>query len=186
MGALPHLVKFNKFPPLRFPRHHRPLSFSFPLPFYLYRVLKAAQRDRAAQYPYSSDPLADEVASRLLDRLEDCTRSFPRALILGGAGLQVLHALSSGRGGVESATLVDTSPGMLRRAEKEWNDLALKNNGGGGGNGTVTPKAEFVLADPVKEMLPVDPGTYDVVISCLGLHWVNDVPVSRKKKQHFF
>lgn len=159
-------------------------SLSYPFSFLFYRVLKAAQRDRAAQYPYSSDPLTDEVASRLVDRLEDCTRSFPRALVLGGAGLQVLHALRGGRGGVESATLVDTSQGMLHRAQREWNSSPSENlNSGVADNdrNSVCPKAEFVLADPTKEVLPVDPGSFDVVISCLGLHWVNDVPVSTSK-----
>lgn len=130
------------------------------------RILKAAHRDRAALYPAEPDPLADEVASRLVDRLEDCTASFPKALVLGGAGLQVLRELRNGRGGVESATLVDTSAGMLRRAEKAWKEESL------------SLPTEFLLADPHKELLPVDPGMFDVVISCLGLHWVNDVPVS--------
>ena len=31
----------------------------------------------------------DEVADRLLDRLEDCTRTFPKAVVLGGGGAQV-------------------------------------------------------------------------------------------------
>lgn len=150
------------------------------MPFY--RVLKAAQRDRAAHYPYSQDPLTDEVASRLVDRLEDCTRSFPKALILGGAGLQVIHALRGGRGGVESATLVDTSQGMLHRAQRQWNSRPSENLDSGIADKIFdAPKAEFVLADPTKEMLPVDPASFDVVISCLGLHWVNDVPVSTYK-----
>lgn len=132
-------------------------------------VLKAAQRDRAARYPAEPDPLTDEVAGRLVDRMEDCTRRFPRALVLGGAGLAVLHALRGGRGGVEAATLVDTSQGMLDRARREWAAATAATPG---------PTADFVLADAERELLPVDPGTYDVVISCLGLHWVNDVPVS--------
>ena len=130
------------------------------------RVLKAAHRDRAAQYPAEPDPLSDEVASRLVDRLEDCTASFPKALVLGGAGLQVLRELRNGRGGVESATLVDTSDGMLKRAEKACQEESI------------SLPTEFVLADPQKELLPIDPGSFDVVISCLGLHWINDVPVS--------
>ena len=42
--------------------------------------------------PVSPAPLApgqDEVAERLVERLEDCTRKFPSALVLGGAGAQV-------------------------------------------------------------------------------------------------
>lgn len=83
----------------------------------------------------------------------------------------MLRALRGGRGGVETATLVDTSQGMLDRARREWAAAAA-------GPG---PTAEFLLAETERELLPVEPDTYDVVISCLGLHWVNDVPVSREE-----
>ena len=157
------------------------------------RILKASQRDRAAHYPAEPDPLTDEVAARLVDRLEDCTKSFPRALVLGGAGLQVLRALRGGRGGVESAALVDTSQGMLDRAAQEFND-SRSSRGSSGGENKNNFHVDFILADPEKELLPVEPAEFDVVISCLGLHWVNDVPVryrekynilSRKKKSLF-
>eukprot|EP00887_Chlorella_sp_A99_P004594 scaffold4.g4594.t1 len=71
--------------------------------------LKARHRDRAAREPVGTDPLLDEVAERLLDRLEDCTRSFPRAVVLGGAGAQVLERLGGGRAGIESVAYLDTS-----------------------------------------------------------------------------
>ena len=88
----------------------------------------------------------------------------------------MLHALRGGRGGVESATLIDTSQGMLDRVKKE-----LNSNKNGENTMGFPENVEYVLADAEKEMLPVDPGTFDVVISCLGLHWVNDVPVSNRK-----
>lgn len=43
----------------------------------------------------------DEVADRLLDRLEDCRRTFERAVVLGGAGAAVAARLASGRAGVQ-------------------------------------------------------------------------------------
>ncbi|GFH20305.1 methyltransf_11 domain-containing protein, partial [Haematococcus lacustris] len=33
--------------------------------------------------------------------------------------------------------------------------------------------------DPSLEVLPVEPHSFDVVISCLGLHWINDLPELR-------
>ncbi len=33
---------------------------------------------------------------------------------------------------------------------------------------------EFLCAD--EETLPLAPGTFDLVVSCLGLHWLNDLP----------
>ncbi|GFH30427.1 hypothetical protein HaLaN_29283, partial [Haematococcus lacustris] len=35
---------------------------------------------------YRHDPLLGTVADRLLDRLEDCVKTFPKAAIIGGAG----------------------------------------------------------------------------------------------------
>jgi SAM-dependent methyltransferase len=90
-----------------------------------------------------------------------------------------VHAgLAGGRAGVTSITHVDTSPGMLARAQALEEDRRRASGtarGSEGDSGSVA--VEYVLADPVGEVLPVEHGQYDVVISCLGLHWVNDVPV---------
>lgn len=43
----------------------------------------------------------DVVAERLLDRLEDCRRSFETAVVLGGAGAQVAERLAGGRSGIQ-------------------------------------------------------------------------------------
>ena len=94
--------------------------------------------------------MQDEVADRLVDRLEDCTRAFPRALILGGAAVQMLGAVR-GRGGVQSAVVVDTSPAMLARVRADWDAQ---------GAAAELP-AEFVLADAAAETLPVDAAAFD-------------------------
>ena len=124
-------------------------------------VLKAAHRDRAALLPPSPDPLLDEVAERLIDRLEDCTRRFSRALVLGGAGHQILSRLPTTR--IDTAVYVDTSEAMLSRAQQ----LQLEDG----------RRVDYVLASSSQESLPIEPESFDVVLSCLGLHWVNDVPV---------
>lgn len=41
------------------------------------------------------------MADRLLDRLEDCRRTFERAVILGGAGAKVAERLAGGRAGIQ-------------------------------------------------------------------------------------
>ena len=65
--------------------------------------------------------LQDEVTERLLDRLEDCRRSFRTAVVLGGAGAQVAQRLAGGRAGVQvgvpgRAVRIDDAlaPPMLR------------------------------------------------------------------------
>lgn len=60
-----------------------------------------------------------EVAERLLDRLEDCRRTFPVAAILGGAGMEVASRLVNGRAGIQYLTHMDLSRHMLERAQRE-------------------------------------------------------------------
>jgi SAM-dependent methyltransferase len=44
----------------------------------------------------------------------------------------------------------------------------------GGDDATRAVKPERVLAD--EELIPFEEGTFDLVISNLALHWVNDLP----------
>jgi NADH dehydrogenase [ubiquinone] 1 alpha subcomplex assembly factor 5 len=112
------------------------------------------RRDRAAAGLSAHDFLFREVAARLCDRLEDIRRAFPSALDLGGHG-GVLAGALSGRGGVETLVETDLSPAMAARAA-----------GGTGG-----PR---LAAD--EEALPFRDGAFDLVLSNLSLHWVNDLP----------
>jgi SAM-dependent methyltransferase len=108
------------------------------------------QRDRAAGQFAAHDFLLQEGADRLIDRLEDITRRFPLALDLGchdGA----LRDKALGRFGIERMICCDLSLAMARRASG-W----------------------AVCAD--EEMLPFVPARFDLVLSNLSLHWVNDLP----------
>jgi SAM-dependent methyltransferase len=117
------------------------------------RRLVRRNRDRAAAGLGAHDFLFREVAERLADRLDDVTRRFPRALDLGCHGGE-LAAVLRGRGGIETLVQCDLSPAMARRAQT---------------NGNVT-----LVAD--EEALPFAPESFDLVISNLSLHWVNDLP----------
>ena len=88
-----------------------------------------------------------DAAERLLDRLDDTTRRFTQALDVGGRG--VVAPLLRERG-IEVVSC-DLSPAMA----------AL--NGG-----------PAVAAD--EEFLPFGPGSFDLVVASLSLHWVNDLP----------
>jgi SAM-dependent methyltransferase len=109
-----------------------------------------AHRDRAARLLPEHDFLFREVADRLVDRLADVTRKFPRALDLGCHGGEIAAALS-GQGGIETLVQCDLSPAMARAA----GDLSL-------------------AAD--EEALPFGAQAFDLVLSNLSLHWVNDLP----------
>lgn len=105
-------------------------------------------RDRAAARLVEHDFLFREAADRLADRLLDITRRFPRALDLGCHGGEVGDALA-GRAGIEHMVHTDLSEALARRA---------------GG----------VVAD--EEILPFAEHSFDLVVSNLSLHWVNDLP----------
>ena len=107
-------------------------------------------RDRAAPRIDEYGFLFREVAERLSERLEDVKRRFPVALDLGcREGL--LAGFLGARGGIETLIQCDLSEAMARRA----GGLRL-------------------VAD--EECIPFAEGRFDLVISCLDLHWVNDLP----------
>lgn len=126
------------------------------------RHVKRLQRDRAAADPESQDYdyLRKEIAARLADRLNDILdREFPSVLALGGAAAGVAEHLQE-IPGVKRIVQLDSSPLSLARDQHLDADLAIK--------------PERVVAD--EELIPFKEGTFDLVISNLALHWVNDLP----------
>lgn len=117
------------------------------------RSLVRKHRDRAASGFAAHDFLVREVGERLADRLDDVTRRFPMALDLGCHTGEMADILR-GRGGIETLVQCDLSPEMAARAA---------------GNGRPTLAAD-------EEWLPFAPASFDLVISNLSLHWVNDLP----------
>ena len=107
-------------------------------------------RDRAAAELFKFDFLIREVADRLADCLLDIKRDFPVALDLGCHGGQLARILA-GRGSISQLVQCDLSVAMLSRAE----GLRL-------------------VAD--EETLPFANQSFDLVLSALSLHWVNDLP----------
>jgi SAM-dependent methyltransferase len=104
-------------------------------------------RDRAAGRVGEVADLLDDAAARLLDRLDDTTRRFTRALDVGGRGIVAPKLAARG-----IPTLAcDLAPAMAARAG-----------------------APAVAAD--EEWLPFAPASFDLVVASLSLHWVNDLP----------
>ncbi|RWR90319.1 putative methyltransferase [Cinnamomum micranthum f. kanehirae] len=128
------------------------------------RDLKRKQRDRAAwlMRGKDNDTFVDAVAENLLDRLEDCKRTFPTALCLGGS-LKAVRRLLRGRGGIQKLIMMDMSYDTIkfcRDAEANVSDDGIETF--------------FMVGD--EEFLPIKESSVDLVISCLGLHWTNDLP----------
>ncbi len=105
-------------------------------------------RERAAARLASVLPVLEDLSQRLLDRLDDTTRRFSRALDFGGRG-SVAPALAARGMLVDSA---DFSAAMAARA---------------GGRPTTLPgPADFALM----------PETYDVILAPFSLHFLDDLP----------
>ncbi len=117
------------------------------------RRLLRRRRDRAAATLAGHDFLFREVAERLADRLDDVNRGFPLALDLGCHGGS-LAAVLGRRGGIGMLVQCDLSLAMARIA--------------------AAPGRPALCAD--EEALPFAPGSFDLILSALSLHWVNDLP----------
>lgn len=123
--------------------------FDSPLIFDRKRVVQ--HRDRAADDFNRYDFLIRAAAERLVDRLDDTTRRFPFALDIGSHTGQ-LQQMLAGRGGIRTLISTELSEALLRK-----NDADLR-----------------VVAD--EEYLPFAPESFDLALSALSLHWVNDLP----------
>jgi NADH dehydrogenase [ubiquinone] 1 alpha subcomplex assembly factor 5 len=108
------------------------------------------RRERAARRWGDQAFLKREIAGRLVERLADVRRTFPLALDLGCHGDEVADALAGSKT-VEHLIRADLGLGFAQHA-----------------------KGLAVVAD--EEALPFAPGRFDLVLSAMDLHWVNDLP----------
>lgn len=133
---------------------------------------KAAQKARAASAPSAAtfDYLRDEVASRVVDRLCDMSRTFPRALDLYCGSGHVARALvaAGNKPGVETLAVADVHASVVA-AGVAGTAGAL----GAAGDGFVF-REEDAVAESEGAFVPR--GSLDLVVSSCGLHWVNDLP----------
>jgi len=114
------------------------------------RAVLRQRRDRAARGWDRQAFLKREIAERLVERLDDVRRSFALALDLGCHGDEVATALGD-----------RTTVGQLVRSDL---GLAFARRARG----------PAVVAD--EEALPFAPQSFDLVLSAMSLHWVNDLP----------
>lgn len=114
------------------------------------RKLFASYRDRAANSFNQYDFLVQQVAENIAERLEDSSRQFPVVLDLGCRFGQ-LSSMLCGKSSIGTVIQTDISQQMLSKAS------GLR-----------------VQAD--EEYLPFADETFDLIISVLNLHTVNDLP----------
>ena len=145
--------------------------------------VKFLQKERAAtntEQSRKTDYLKDEVAQRLVDRLLDIDRRFPKVLDLGANSCNIARAISKPPLPIPG-TPEDVPPtppklpledriGQLICAESSATTLHRDN----GLDVPTLPIENAHLAS--LETLPFEPETFDAVLSSLSLHWVNDLP----------
>ncbi|KAI9594382.1 S-adenosyl-L-methionine-dependent methyltransferase [Syncephalis fuscata] len=123
------------------------------------RNLKREQRNRAALSPESSrqvDYLKDEVAERMVDRLLDIKRKFNVMIDLGSGAGHVIKYMPTDK--CDRLIMTDTAEKMLNRDAD-----------------TKYPVTNVTREIVDEETLPFKENTADAVVSCLSLHWVNDL-----------
>ncbi|WP_218191357.1 methyltransferase domain-containing protein [Enhydrobacter aerosaccus] len=108
------------------------------------------RRDRAARQWDRMSFLKREIAERLVERLDDVRRTFKRGLDLGCHGDEIAASLD-GRATVRDLVRCDLGFAFARRIH-----------------------GPAVVAD--EEALPFAPNSFDLVLSAMTLHWVNDLP----------
>ncbi|MSO70441.1 MAG: methyltransferase domain-containing protein [Alphaproteobacteria bacterium] len=110
----------------------------------------AQQRERASAGLGPVAWLLDATLERLVERLGDVTRGFDRALVLGGWDGRVAAALTRS-GKVGSVVASDLAPSFAKASP-----------------------VPSLVAD--EEFLPFSPASFDLIVSPLVMHWVNDLP----------
>ena len=112
-------------------------------------------RDRAAGSVRAVDDILRAASDRLLDRLDDVNRGFSHALDVGGRGI--------------------TGPALRARGIPtvccDLSGPMLALSGG-----------PSVVAD--EEWLPFGPGSFDLIVANLSLHWINDLPGALAQFRH--
>lgn len=117
------------------------------------RARLARNRDRAAATYSKYAFLKARVSSDIADRLKDTSHTFGKALDLGAHDGQLAALLAQGDqvGSVEAG---DISSGMVRLAQAKGITARLMD----------------------EEAIDAEPGSLDLIVSALSLHWVNDLP----------
>ena len=137
---------------------HYATSLDKPRHFVFDREAKRRQRERAILDPEHKlyDYLKEEVGYRLFDNLYDIQRRFSHIVEIGcGKGFFSRHLTSEL---TDSVTMCDSSSLVLESSSSPAEGVRCVKK--------VMDEEEFFF----------EPNSLDLVVSCLSLHWVNDLP----------
>ncbi|HYE43992.1 MAG TPA: methyltransferase domain-containing protein [Caulobacteraceae bacterium] len=117
------------------------------------RALHRRRVDRAAPTLAQADFIRRRAAGDLVERLETIMRSFPLAVELGARGGEFVRRLADSDAHARIPTLIQTDLSARMLAPRTGPRLVVD-----------------------EERLPFAPQSLDLVVSCLSLHWTNDLP----------
>mmetsp|Transcript_26759 Transcript_26759/g.58043 ORF Transcript_26759/g.58043 Transcript_26759/m.58043 type:complete len:458 (+) Transcript_26759:206-1579(+) len=130
----------------------------------------------------SYDYFREEIASRLVDRLDDIRRDggFPLALDIGSGPGYIHRAICAddafdgpgGIGGVRKLVQLDSSNEMLNR---DVGSDHVNGDHADSFDGSDRCSTYRLNADE-ESKLPFPDGTFDLVLSSASIHWVNNLP----------
>ncbi|KAJ6786378.1 hypothetical protein PWT90_02865 [Aphanocladium album] len=142
------------------------------------RRTKWLQKERAGfnvEEGRQADYLKDEVAVRVAERLLDINRHFPKVLDLGANSCNIARALTSDNPDPDPSK-PDSAPLSTRISELtavDSSETLLYRDSGLDFNKKLNITRR-VLED--EETLPFEPESFDLVLSSLSMHWINDLP----------
>ncbi|KAF9266265.1 S-adenosyl-L-methionine-dependent methyltransferase [Marasmius fiardii PR-910] len=133
-------------------------------PFQVFdREAKRTQRDRAVLRDGGAssrtvDYLRDEIADRMIERLMDIKRKFSTIVDLGSGSGHFTKLLDPNF--TQKSIMVDSSREMLQRdSDSEFQ-----------------VQVDRIHADEEDLLQTLGPESQEAIVSCLSLHWVNDLP----------
>ncbi|KAJ7126439.1 S-adenosyl-L-methionine-dependent methyltransferase [Mycena crocata] len=130
-------------------------------PFQVFdRNVKRMQKDRAALREGSKtvDYVREEVADRMMERFLDIKRTFGTVLDLGSGSGHFTKLLEPER--AKKSIMVDSSEMALHRDPDSDFEVPV----------------ERIHADEENLLQIVEPNSQEAIVSCLSLHWINDLP----------
>ncbi|KAK2465958.1 hypothetical protein APHAL10511_001599 [Amanita phalloides] len=138
-------------------------SFATTNPYQVFdRKAKCLQKDRAASIEGGArsatvDYVRDEAAERLLDRFMDIKRQFNTILDLGSGPGHFTKLLELNK--VRKSIMIDSSITLHRDPDSHFQ-----------------VNVERIHADEESLLQVIDHNSQEAIISCLSLHWINDLP----------
>lgn len=147
------------------------------------RELKNRQREFCLSHLQDGsyyDYLKEESARQLVDRLEDITRPFPVALEIGSYRNVIYDMIQSqpglvGKGGIGGVEhLIRCDPSDLSALS-----LTPTHRSSQSQDSSLLVQSSFIQAN--EEDLPFQDNSFDLAVSNLHMHWVNDLPAALKE-----